>query len=89
MVSLRFLLAALAASVSAAPVIKSWFGPADYATLAGKLYFGTAINIPGPSGELDDPYYMALFNDSNTFAQATPANIMKVRIPFRRSVSVY
>ena len=79
MVFSHFLLAAFAASASAAPVIKSWFGPSQYATLAGKLYFGTAINIPGPSGELEDSEYMTMFNNSNMFGQATPANIMKVR----------
>lgn len=53
------------------------YGLNDAAKDAGKLYFGTAADIPG-TGEKDDPYYMAQFNNTHDFGQATPANIMKV-----------
>ncbi|KAI7189094.1 glycoside hydrolase family 10 protein [Hortaea werneckii] len=48
----------------------------DAAQDAGKLYFGTAADIPG-TGEAQDPYYMREFNNTHDFGQATPANIMK------------
>ncbi|RMX96264.1 hypothetical protein D0868_11277 [Hortaea werneckii] len=48
----------------------------DAAEDAGKLYFGTAADIPG-TGEAQDPYYLSEFNNTHDFGQATPANIMK------------
>lgn len=53
------------------------YGLNDAAKGAGKLWFGTAADIPG-TGEAEDPYYMAEFNNTHDFGGATPANIMKV-----------
>lgn len=52
------------------------FGLNDAAKATGKLWFGTAADIPGP--EQQDKYYMKEFNNANDFGEATPANIMKV-----------
>ncbi|CAK4034090.1 glycoside hydrolase family 10 [Lecanosticta acicola] len=43
---------------------------------SGKLWFGTAADIPG-TNEINDPYYMKEFNNSRVFGEATPANAMK------------
>ena len=48
----------------------------DLAKATGKLYLGTAADIPGP--ELSDVGYMTLLNNSHEFGQLTPANYMKV-----------
>ena len=53
------------------------FGLNDAAKQAGKLWFGTAADIPGP--EQNDKYYMKEFSNTHDFGEATPANIMKVR----------
>ena len=45
------------------------------AQAAGKLWFGTAVSIPGPQQNDDD--YMAEFTSSRDFGGATPANSMK------------
>lgn len=42
----------------------------------GKLWFGTATDIPGV--EQQDQEYMSILNDSKIFGQLTPANSMKV-----------
>lgn len=55
------------------------YGLNDAAKEAGKLWFGTAADIPA-TGEADDLYYMAEFNNTHDFGGATPANIMKVGI---------
>lgn len=55
------------------------YGLNDAAKAAGKLWFGTAADIPG-TGELGDSYYMAEFNNTHDFGEATPANIMKVSL---------
>ncbi|KAI5365083.1 Putative glycoside hydrolase family 10 domain, glycoside hydrolase superfamily [Septoria linicola] len=47
----------------------------EAAQAAGKMWFGTAINIPGP--QQDDQHYMSEFRSSRDFGQATPANSMK------------
>jgi len=41
----------------------------------GKLWFGTAADIPGP--EQQDAGYMAVLDDTNIFGEITPANYMK------------
>ncbi|EMC93939.1 glycoside hydrolase family 10 protein [Baudoinia panamericana UAMH 10762] len=46
------------------------------ATSIGKLWFGTAADIPG-TGEAADYYYTQEFNNTLDFGEATPANIMK------------
>jgi len=51
------------------------YGLSDAAKAAGKLWFGTAADIPGV--EQNDQYYMAEFNNTHDFISATPANIMK------------
>ena len=51
------------------------FGLNDAAKAAGKRWFGTAADIPGP--EQQDVYYMREFNNAHDFGEATPANIMK------------
>ena len=53
----------------------SKFGLNDAAKQAGKLWFGTAADIPGD--ETSDKYYMKEFNNTHDFGEATPANIMK------------
>lgn len=53
----------------------------EYAVEAGKLYFGTASDIPpvdDQGAELYDEGYMSLLNDTRMFGQRTPANIQKV-----------
>jgi endo-1,4-beta-xylanase len=52
------------------------YGLNDAAKAAGKLWFGTAFDYPG-TGEAQDPYYAAQFNNTHDFGEATPANIMK------------
>lgn len=47
------------------------------ARAAGKDFFGTASDIPGP--EQDNAAYMAILEDNKIFGQLTPANGMKVR----------
>ncbi|MCJ1390275.1 hypothetical protein MMC18_003133 [Xylographa bjoerkii] len=47
----------------------------DLAKATGKLYLGTAADIPGP--ELSDVGYMTLLNNTHEFGQLTPANYMK------------
>ena len=51
----------------------------DYAKAAGKVYFGTAADIPG-TAELSDVAYMTQLNNTHDFGQLTPANYMKVDI---------
>jgi hypothetical protein len=48
----------------------------DLARADGKLWFGTAADIPGP--EQDDEPYMTVLKDTKIFGQVTPANEMKV-----------
>ena len=50
----------------------------DYAKAAGKVYFGTAADIPG-TAEQDGVAYMTQLNNTHDFGQLTPANYMKVR----------
>ena len=45
---------------------------------AGKMFFGTAADIPG-TAEDEDVYYLRAFNNAKDFGEATPANAMKVR----------
>ena len=52
------------------------FGLNDAARKAGKLFFGTAADIPG-TGEEQDKYYLQEFKNKHDFGEATPANIMK------------
>ena len=52
------------------------YGLNDAAKAAGKLFFGTAADIPG-TGEDTDQYYLKEFNNKHDFGEATPANIMK------------
>lgn len=49
----------------------------DYAKADGKLYFGTAADIPG-TNETTDKYYLAELDNTHDFGQLTPANAMKV-----------
>ena len=49
----------------------------DLAQSHGKLWFGTAVDIPG-SGEDNNTEYQTILNDTNIFGQLTPANYMKV-----------
>lgn len=52
----------------------------DLARRAGKLWFGTAADIPGP--EQSDVEYMTILNDTNIFGEITPANYMKVSLTY-------
>ena len=47
----------------------------DLAKSKGKLWFGTAADIPGP--EQQNQEYMTILNDTKIFGQLTPANYMK------------
>jgi hypothetical protein len=49
----------------------------------GKLWFGTAADIPGP--EQQDEGYMSILNDTKIFGEITPANYMKVNLMFNNS----
>lgn len=62
------------------------YGLNDAAKAAGKLWFGTAADIPG-TGEAQDEYYMTQFNNTHDFGGATPANIMKVRQKHEKPIS--
>ena len=44
----------------------------------GKLWFGTAADIPG-TNETSDAGYMAIVTNERIFGELTPANMMKVR----------
>jgi endo-1,4-beta-xylanase len=44
----------------------------------GKLWFGTAADIPGTAEQTDKEYLRILENPKN-FGEVTPANMMKVR----------
>ncbi|MCJ1408805.1 hypothetical protein MMC19_002881 [Ptychographa xylographoides] len=46
-----------------------------YAKATGKVYLGTAADVPGP--EQQDAGYMAVLNNVAEFGQLTPANYMK------------
>ena len=46
----------------------------------GKLWFGTATDVYGASGEHDNADYMAVLNSSAIFGQLTPMNHMKVSL---------
>jgi len=48
----------------------------DLAVAAGKLWFGTAADIPG-TGEASDPDYQKVLNNTKIFGEITPANGMK------------
>ncbi|KAH0402540.1 glycoside hydrolase, partial [Aureobasidium melanogenum] len=48
----------------------------DYAKQAGKLYFGTAADVPG-TNETTDKYYRAELANRDDWGQVTPANAMK------------
>jgi hypothetical protein len=50
----------------------------DLAQADGKLWFGTAADIPGV--EQQDVGYMTILNDTRIFGQVTPANYMKVSL---------
>ncbi|KAM3417587.1 Beta-xylanase [Cercospora zeina] len=54
----------------------------EAAQAAGKMWFGTAISIPGP--EEDNEHYLSVFRNSKDFGQATPANSMKFAATERR-----
>lgn len=51
----------------------------DLAKAAGKLWFGTAADIPG-TDETTDEAYLAILTNPHNFGEMTPANTMKVRI---------
>ena len=55
------------------------YGLHEAAKATGKLWFGTAADLPG--SENDDEYYMKEFNNVKDFGCATPANAMKVSFP--------
>jgi hypothetical protein len=47
----------------------------------GKLWFGTAADIPG-TNETSDAGYMAIVTNEKIFGELTPANMMKVSPKF-------
>ncbi len=49
----------------------------------GKLWFGTAADIPG-TAEQTDKEYLRILENPKKFGEITPANMMKVRAPFER-----
>jgi hypothetical protein len=68
----------LLTSVSSSPSLRGLTSGAKLNTLAqenGKIWFGTAADIPGP--EQEDLDYMTILNDTGIFGQLTPANYMK------------
>ena len=53
----------------------------DLARRKGKLWFGTAAdipNVPGSLGEIYNQEYMTILNDTDIFGEMTCGNIMKV-----------
>ena len=48
----------------------------ELAKQAGKVYFGTAVDIPGTAEE-NDKYYLQQLDNTRDFGQLTPANYMK------------
>lgn len=56
----------------------SVIGLNDYARATGKLYFGSAPDIPGV--EQQDVYYIAELENPHDWGQMTPANCMKVSL---------
>lgn len=72
-------LAGLAAIVEAAPLVQRQdISPPylnDAAQVAGKLWFGSAIDTT--SAEYQDQAYMTVFNSSRLWGQTTPGNTMK------------
>lgn len=61
------------------------YGLDDAAKAIGKLWFGTAADIP-QTGEITDPYYMAQFNNTHDFGEATPGTF-SIPEPERRTIS--
>lgn len=57
----------------------------DAAKAIGKLWFGTAADIP-QTGEIDDPYYMAQFNNTHDFGEATPGMLYNPEIKLKRPI---
>lgn len=53
----------------------------------GKLWFGTAADIPG-TNETSDAGYMAIVTNEKIFGELTPANMMKVSMTFSSSASL-
>lgn len=51
----------------------------DAAKAAGKLFFGTAADIPG-TGEAQDPFYLKEFNNKHDFGEATPVRDLGRRL---------
>lgn len=49
----------------------------DIAIRNGKLWFGTAADVPGVEQENNE--YMTILNDTRIFGEITPANYMKAR----------
>lgn len=89
---MRASLASLALAVGLAAAAPGWGkdpNPPPYlnslAQKAGKLWFGTAADIPGP--EQSDVNYMTILNDTKIFGEVTPANYMKVQET--RSLNLY
>jgi hypothetical protein len=81
---MRTSFAPIALAVGLAAAAPSWPKPANpppylnsLAQKAGKLWFGTAADIPGP--EQSDVNYMKILNDTKIFGEITPANYMKVQ----------
>ncbi|GAM89544.1 hypothetical protein ANO11243_075830 [Dothideomycetidae sp. 11243] len=60
----------------ASAILTALYGIDDYAKRAGKMYFGTAANLP-TGGAINDKYYMAHFNNTQNFGQTTATNVMK------------
>jgi endo-1,4-beta-xylanase len=54
----------------------------DLAQANGKLWFGTAADIPG-TAEQTDKEYLRILTSSRNFGEITPANMMKVRTPIQ------
>jgi endo-1,4-beta-xylanase len=52
----------------------------DLAQDHGKLWFGTAADLPGTAEQTDNEYLRILTNPKN-FGEITPANYMKVGLP--------
>lgn len=80
---MRFSLAATSALAGSALALPRHRGLRDdevglnsLARSHGKLWFGTAADIPGP--EQQDNGYMDILTEAGNFGEITPANYMKV-----------
>lgn len=86
--SLATILVALASLQTAISAPHRPTGPRylnDLAQGNGKLWFGTAADIPG-TGEQTDKDYLRILTNPKNFGEITPANMMKVSVVLKGKI---